>query len=117
MTDADLLERFAAARRRMNLHAAYPTEQMEICRYCGKRWIKYAGTMMDGHGGCFVTEQFRAELADHVFGATAPVDAAAAVLGVSPSVIRLWVNGHKKHAALMARIRSAALPDQYPIAT
>lgn len=106
MTDAELLERYTAARRRMNLHAMHPVEQDGICRYCGKRWIKYAATKMDGHGGCFVTEQFRAQLAEHLFGSTAPVDATARVLGVSTSTVRMWVDGHRKHAAMMQRIRA-----------
>jgi hypothetical protein len=62
------------------------------CRYCGKHWIPFARSGIDGHVACVVSEAFRAQLLAVTRQRPGPiVRELAAVLGVSESVVRGWI--------------------------
>jgi hypothetical protein len=70
----------------------YPGAEPNTCRYCGKHWRQWAGSKLDGHAACIVTEDFKQRLAE-LFRASPGMTytAVASAIGVSPSVLRSWI--------------------------
>jgi hypothetical protein len=68
-----------------------PGADPDTCRYCGRRWLKYAGTKLDGHAACVVTNDFKDQLAALLRSSPEITFAkAAAAIGVTQAVVRAW---------------------------
>lgn len=62
----------------------------DLCRYCGRWWRKWPGSILDGHAQCMVTEEFKL-LAHEVYREpTISVQEMADAIGVGTGVIRAW---------------------------
>jgi len=68
-----------------------PNADPHACRYCGRRWQRWAGSTLDGHAACIVTDDFKQYLKSLLRSfPTATYVALAAAIGVTPSVVRSW---------------------------
>lgn len=67
-------------------HPAYP----DLCRFCGRRWIKWAGSKLDGHAKCIVGDDFKAWLRDQLRDPRLTYVAVADACDVSPAIVRSW---------------------------
>ena len=70
----------------------YPGAEPNTCRYCGKHWRQWAGSKLDGHAACIVTEDFKQQLAELLRSSTVTYAAVASAIGVTSSVVRSWTN-------------------------
>jgi hypothetical protein len=71
--------------------ADYPGAEPNTCRYCGRYWRRWAGSKLDGHAACIVTDDFKKHLA--VLLRSPTYQAIADAIGVSPAVVRSWTSG------------------------
>ena len=72
--------------------SGHPGAEPNTCRYCGRHWRQWAGSKLDGHAACIVTDDFKRQLAE--FFRASPgmtFQAVAIVLGVSAAVVRSWM--------------------------
>lgn len=70
--------------------ADHPGADPNTCRYCGKHWRKWAGSRLDGHAACIVTEDFKRELCEILRAPSVTYQVIADAIGVTPSVVRSW---------------------------
>lgn len=70
--------------------SGYPGAEPNTCRYCGKHWRQWAGSKLDGHAACIVTEDFKQQLVDLLRSPNVTYKAIAAAIGVTPAVVRSW---------------------------
>lgn len=85
----DVRVAYEIARYQTNERAA---DAPHACRYCGRYWECFAGSKLDGHAKCIVTQSFKRRL--HAFLAANPAitfRGVAAHLGVTESVVRAWI--------------------------
>lgn len=67
------------------------SDEQHTCRYCGRRWQRWAGSSLDGHAACIVTEDFKKRVKRLLVSSPAITYASlAAAIGVTPSVVRSW---------------------------
>jgi hypothetical protein len=62
------------------------------CRYCGKPWRVWAGSKLDGHAKCIVTEDYKQTLRVLLSSPKVTYQEVADVIGVSSSVLRSWAS-------------------------
>jgi hypothetical protein len=69
----------------------YPGATPNTCRYCGRHWRQWAGSKLDGHAACIVTDDFKDQL-ERLLRSSPEMTyvAIAAALGVSASIVRSW---------------------------
>ena len=67
-----------------------PGAEPNTCRYCGRHWMKYAGTKLDGHAACIVTEDFKREITEILRSPSVTYRQLAEAIGVTASVVRSW---------------------------
>ncbi len=67
-----------------------PGAEPDTCRYCGKHWRRWAGSKLDGHSACIVTDDFKKRLSQIMRSPQITYRAIADAIGVSPSVVRSW---------------------------
>jgi hypothetical protein len=68
-----------------------PGADPSLCRYCGRRWLKYAGSKLDGHAACVVTEDFKQQIGDLLRSSPEiTFKKVADAIGVTASVVRAW---------------------------
>lgn len=95
--DAALLDAFRSARRIASQRALWPScyrdAEPNTCRYCGRRWQRWAGSELDGHAACVVTPDFKQQLVE-VLRSSPEVTYAkvATALGVTVAVLRAWTS-------------------------
>jgi hypothetical protein len=67
-------------------------DEADRCRYCGRSWIRWAGSKLDGHAVCTVTKAFRARLLGDMTSARGELtyDVVASKLGVSEATVQAW---------------------------
>ena len=70
--------------------SGFPGAEPNTCRYCGKHWHRWAGSKLDGHAACIVTDDFKSHLSQIMRSPQVTYRAIADVIGVSPSVVRSW---------------------------
>lgn len=69
----------------------FPGADPDTCRYCGKYWRPWAGSKLDGHAACIVTEDFKKRVGELLRSSpTLTYAAIADVIGVTPGVVRSW---------------------------
>jgi hypothetical protein len=79
-----------AASQRARWCADDPGAPPLTCRYCGKHWKRWAGSKLDGHAACIVTDDFKEHLSEILRSPTVSYQEIADAIGVTPSVIRAW---------------------------
>ena len=79
-----------AASQRALWCSGYPGAEPNTCRYCGRHWRQWAGSKLDGHAACIVTEDFKQRLVALLQSSTVTYQAIADAIGVTPSVVRSW---------------------------
>jgi hypothetical protein len=67
-----------------------PGATPNTCRYCGKSWRKWAGSKLDGHAACIVTEDFKQHLLEVLKPPGVTYQMVADAIGVSASIVRSW---------------------------
>jgi hypothetical protein len=67
-----------------------PGADPNTCRYCGRHWRRWAGSKLDGHAACVVTEDFKLRLSGLLRSPTVTYAAVAEAIGVTPAVVRSW---------------------------
>lgn len=70
--------------------SGHPGAEPNTCRYCGKHWRQWAGSKLDGHAACIVTEEFKGQLVVLLRSPHVTYNAIAEAIGVTPSVVRSW---------------------------
>lgn len=87
---AGLTSNFRIERSRRT--AAFPTvlDDQRICRYCRMDRKIYAGTMLDGHARCVVSDGFKRYLGDVMRDPRLTYDRVAKALEVSVITVRTW---------------------------
>jgi len=81
----------------------YPGAERNTCRYCGKHWRQWAGSKLDGHAACIVTEDFKQHLVEILRSPTMTYRKIADTIGMTPAVVRSWtypirtVRRHRRH--------------------
>lgn len=70
--------------------ADHPGAEPNTCRYRGKHWRRWAGSKLDGHAACIVTDDFKLHLAELLRSPTVTFAAIAEAIGVTPAVVRSW---------------------------
>ena len=68
----------------------YPGAEPNTCRYCGRHWRQWAGSKLDGHAACIVTEDFKQRLVDLLRSPMVTYQAISNAIGVTPAVVRSW---------------------------
>ena len=68
----------------------YPGAEPNTCRYCGKHWRQWAGSKLDGHAACIVTDDFKQRLVVLLRSPTVTYQTIASAIGVTPAVVRSW---------------------------
>lgn len=86
-----LIESFKAARA-ARIAAAEPYDpKRTTCRYCGKHWRKWHGSVLDGHAKCIVTGEFKQSVKRVLErDPTITYERVAAALGLTPAIVRAW---------------------------
>lgn len=91
---AALREAFHSANRVASQRARWcaddPGADLDTCRYCGRRWRRWAGSTLDGHAACIVTDDFKQRLCEVLRSPRVTYQAIADAIGVTPAVIRSW---------------------------
>jgi hypothetical protein len=67
-----------------------PGADLNTCRYCGRHWRRWAGSKIDGHAACIVTDDFKRRLVILLRSPTVTYQAIANAIGVTPAVVRSW---------------------------
>ncbi len=67
-----------------------PGADPDKCRYCGRLWRRWAGSKLDGHAACIVTDDFKRWLLEILRSPRVTYVAVAEAIGVTPSVVRSW---------------------------
>lgn len=94
---AGLRSTYDAERARLDANHP-PITAVDHCRYCGKRWLRWHGSRLDGHVRCVVSQEFLHHVVEVLDGdARATYVSVAAALGVTPSVVRAWRNSVKRN--------------------
>jgi hypothetical protein len=92
---SQLTRDFTFARNEALADARYPAAgecPVDRCRYCGERWILWAGSKLDGHAKCLVPDSFKTSVRDAMAKQPAlTFHAVAAALGVTDAVVRAWI--------------------------
>lgn len=70
--------------------ASDPGAPPDTCRYCGRHWRQWAGSKLDGHAACVVTEDFKQHVGDLLRSPTVSYVMISEAIGVSSSVVRSW---------------------------
>ena len=70
--------------------SGYPGAEPNTCRYCGQHWRQWAGSKLDGHAACIVTEDFKQRLIVLLRAPDVTYAAIANAIGVTPAVVRSW---------------------------
>ena len=71
--------------------SGYPGAEPNTCRYCGRHWRQWAGSKLDGHAACIVTDDFKQRLAEILRSSPGMTyQAIASAIGVTPAVVRSW---------------------------
>ena len=79
------------ASQRARWCSGYPGAEPNTCRYCGKHWRQWAGSKLDGHAACIVTEDFKRRLGEILRSSPMMTYATvASAIGVTPAVVRSW---------------------------
>ena len=78
------------ASQRARWCSGYPGAEPNTCRYCGRHWRQWAGSKLDGHAACIVTEDFKQRLTALLRSPRVTYQAIADAIGVTPSVVRSW---------------------------
>lgn len=78
--------------------SGYPGATPNTCRYCGRHWRQWAGSKLDGHAACIVTEDFKQRLIGLLRSPNVTYTAIANAIGVTPSVVRSWTFPIRSHA-------------------
>ncbi len=78
------------ASQRARWCADYPGADLNTCRYCGRHWRRWAGSKLDGHAACIVTDDFKRRLIEILRSPAVTYQAIATAIGVTPSVVRSW---------------------------
>ena len=69
----------------------YPGAEPDTCRYCGRHWRQWAGSKLDGHAACIVSDDFKHQLAEALRSSPGVTyQAIASAIGVTPAVVRSW---------------------------
>jgi hypothetical protein len=69
----------------------YPGAEPNTCRYCGKHWRQWAGSKLDGHAACIVTDDFKRRLIELLHSSPGMTyQKIADAIGVTPAVVRSW---------------------------
>lgn len=80
-----------SASQRARWCSGHPGAEPNTCRYCGRHWRQWAGSKLDGHAACIVTEDFKREIAELMRSAPAiTYQTIATAIGVTPAVVRSW---------------------------
>lgn len=79
-----------AASQRARWCADDPGAPPLTCRYCGKHWRRWAGSKLDGHAVCLVTDDFKQRLSEILRSPMVSYQEIADAIGVTPSVVRAW---------------------------
>lgn len=72
--------------------ADYPGAEPNTCRYCGKYWRLWAGSKLDGHAACIVTNDFKGRLNAILRSPHVTYTMVANAIGVSPAIVRSWTS-------------------------
>lgn len=67
-----------------------PSLPSNTCRYCGRRWQRWASTQFDGHATCVVSDEFKQRLRELTRSALVTYETVAKAIGVSDPVVRKW---------------------------
>jgi len=78
------------ASQRARWCAGDPGAEPNTCRYCGRYWRQWAGSKLDGHAGCIVTNGFKQQLGEIFRASAVTYKAVADVIGVTSAVVRSW---------------------------
>ena len=70
--------------------SGYPGAEPNTCRYCGRHWRQWAGSKLDGHDACIVTEDFKQRLVVLLRSSKVTYRTIADTIGVTPAVVRSW---------------------------
>ncbi len=70
--------------------SGYPGAEPDTCRYCGRHWRQWAGSKLDGHAACIVTDDFKRRLVDLLRDPHVTYKQLADAIGVTPAVVRSW---------------------------
>jgi len=83
---------FLVARQTALRHARWATEAppLNICRYCGRYWERRAGSHLDGHAACIVSDDFKRQIGELLRSPLVTYTVVADVLGVTPGIVRSW---------------------------
>lgn len=93
-----------SASRRALWCAGHPGAEPDTCRYCGRHWRHRAGSKLDGHAACIVTEDFKHHVGAILRSSPRVTYAAIAeALGVTQGIVTSWahsagVSGPVEHA-------------------
>lgn len=68
----------------------YPGAEPNTCRYCGRHWRQWAGSKLDGHAACIVTDDFKKRLSVILRDPRVTYKQVAEAIGVTQSVVRSW---------------------------
>lgn len=79
-----------AASQRARRCADYPGAEPNTCRYCGRHWRQWAGSKLDGHAACVVTEDFKKHVKELLRSPTVTYADVAEAIGVTVAVVRSW---------------------------
>lgn len=78
--------------------ARHPSFTWQPCGYgCGKPWRPWHGTKLIGHARCMVSLDVKLDVLRRTEASATPIRVIAGEYGVSPAVIRAWVNDALKH--------------------
>lgn len=90
LRDAFRFSNMAASQRALWC-SGYPGAEPDTCRYCGKHWRQWAGSKLDGHAACVVTDDFKRQLAELLRSSPhVTYKAIADAIGMTASVVRSW---------------------------
>lgn len=92
MTPDEIKTQYRRARRAVDRKAKFTALEcpQKTCRYCGRFWLQWKGSKLDGHAACVVDLLFKHTLRVVFIDPTVTYDQVAKVLGVTPSVVRSW---------------------------
>jgi len=95
IVDLDVLrDEFRAAMslasQRAHWTADDPSLPPDTCRYCGRRWQRWAGAQFDGHTACVVPGEFKQRLRELLQSSTVTYEMVAKAIGVPDPVLRSW---------------------------
>ena len=89
LRDAFRFSNMAASQRALWC-SGYPGAEPNTCRYCGRHWRQWAGSKLDGHAACIVTEDFKQHLIALLRSPEVTYASIADAIGVTAAVVRSW---------------------------